>query len=166
MDLTQPSVCDEGGDLTPTQQTFLVLLRVVIGWHFLYEGYLKLTTESWSAAGYLTNARGPFAGFFNGLAQSPGWLNWVDQINIWGLTAVGLFLMLGLFSRLSAAVGVLFLAMFYLSNPPWPGVATIPGEGSYLVVNKNLIELSALLVLAALPTGRIAGFDLLWRGLA
>lgn len=144
-----------------THQVFLVLLRVLIGWHFLYEGYLKLSVEGWSAAGYLNNARGPLAGFFKELAQSGRGLSLVDQLNIWGLTLVGGFLMLGLFSRLSSVVGVFFLAMFYLSNPPWPGVSPVPGEGSYLIVNKNLIELCALLVLAAIPTGRIAGLDLL-----
>lgn len=148
-------------DLSASQQGFLVFLRVIIGWHFLYEGYLKLAADNWSAAGYLANARGPLSGIFQSLAQTPGWLNFVDPFTSWGLTLVGLFLILGLFSRLAALVGVFFLLMFYLSNPPWPGVPTIPGEGSYSIVNKNLIELFALLVLVVFPTGRIAGLDLL-----
>ena len=31
----------------------ITLLRVVVGWHFLYEGIAKLTSPSWSAAGYM-----------------------------------------------------------------------------------------------------------------
>ena len=42
----------------------LVLLRVSIGWQFLYEGLWKLNTlkgpKPWSAEGYLANSRGPF----------------------------------------------------------------------------------------------------------
>jgi len=52
------------------------------------------------------------------------------------------------------------LFMYYISNPPFidlddPSVA----EGSYLLVNKNLIELFTLLVLFLFPTGKITGLD-------
>jgi len=50
--------------LTLPQMTAVVVLRVLIGWHFLYEGLSKLTTPGWSASGYLTQSRGPFAGLF------------------------------------------------------------------------------------------------------
>lgn len=44
---------------------FLVLLRIAIGWHFLYEGVYKLetlrTNEPFSSEGYLRNATGPLA---------------------------------------------------------------------------------------------------------
>ena len=47
--------------LSATQMTAVVVLRVLIGWHFLYEGVSKLTTPGWSAAGYLLQSRGCFA---------------------------------------------------------------------------------------------------------
>ena len=49
---------------TVVQKFALVLLRVVIGWHFLYEGVAKLLKANWSAAGYLMQARGFLAPFF------------------------------------------------------------------------------------------------------
>ena len=45
----------------------ITALRVFVGWHFLYEGIAKLTAPSWSAAGYLRQARGPFADLFKRL---------------------------------------------------------------------------------------------------
>jgi hypothetical protein len=36
-------------------------------------------------------------------------------------------------------------------------------EGSYLFVNKTLVEAVAVLVLLSFDTGRIAGLDRLWR---
>jgi len=36
----------------------ITVLRVVVGWHFLYEGIAKLSSLSWSAAGYLKQPRG------------------------------------------------------------------------------------------------------------
>jgi thiosulfate dehydrogenase [quinone] large subunit len=40
----------------------ITVLRVFVGWHFLYEGLTKLNSAGWSAAGYMKQARGPFAG--------------------------------------------------------------------------------------------------------
>jgi hypothetical protein len=50
--------------------------------------------------------------------------------------------------------------MFYLSMPPWPGLPAAPmAEGHYLFVNKNLIEMLALLCLATTRSGCWAGLD-------
>jgi len=49
----------------------ITVLRVLIGWHFLYEGIAKLTAPSWSAAGYMRVSRGPFADFFRWIASQP-----------------------------------------------------------------------------------------------
>ena len=47
-----------------------------------------------------------------------------------------------------------------LSNPPWPWLPASPkSEGNYVFVNKNVVELMALLVLLTLPTGRWLGLD-------
>jgi len=138
----------------------ITVLRVVVGWHFLYEGIAKLTSSSWSAAGYLRQARGPFAEGFRWLASQPNLLDWADFVTMWGLTLVGLFLILGLLTRLSSLAGIGFILLFYLCNPPFVGYFyAIPSEGSYLIVNKNLVELSALVVVLLTPSGRFAGLD-------
>jgi thiosulfate dehydrogenase [quinone] large subunit len=138
----------------------ITVLRVFVGWHFLYEGLAKLTSPSWSAAGYMKQARGPFAELFRSLAAQPNLLANADLITMWGLTLVGLCLMLGLFTRLASIGGIAFLALFYLCNPPFVGYFySIPTEGSYLLVNKNLVELCALVVIFATGSGRFAGLD-------
>lgn len=138
----------------------ITVLRVSVGWHFLYEGIAKLTSSSWSAAGYLKQARGPFAAIFRWLASQPNLLDKADLITMWGLTLVGLFLILGLLTRLSSLVGIGFLVLFYLANPPFVGYFySIPTEGSYLIVNKNLVEMSALVVIVLTGSGRFAGLD-------
>src|SRR5439155_24432717 len=73
-------VRDTEGALTTVQQWSLVVLRTLIGWHFLYEGYFKLWRPAWtrsgamlapwSSAGYLRAANGPFADLFHRLAAS------------------------------------------------------------------------------------------------
>jgi thiosulfate dehydrogenase (quinone) large subunit len=85
---------------------------------------------------------------------------------MYGLTVVGVLLMLGLFTRVAALAGIAFVLLFYLCNPPFVGYFySIPTEGSYLIVNKNLVELSALLVILVTGSGRFAGLDRLLHGL-
>ncbi|MFO7692570.1 MAG: DoxX family protein [Vicinamibacterales bacterium] len=156
----------EDGKLSRGSMIAITVLRVVVGWHFLYEGIAKLTAPSWSAAGYLKQARGPFADLFKWLAGEPNLLANADLITMWGLTLVGVLLMLGLFTRLASLGGIGFILLFYLCNPPFVGYFySIPSEGSYLVVNKNLVELCALVVVLVTGSGRYAGLDRIVHGL-
>ena len=47
--------------LTGFQTTVLVLLRVAIGWHLLYQGLEKVLSEGWTARAYLASANWLFA---------------------------------------------------------------------------------------------------------
>ena len=156
----------EGEKLSRWPMIAITLLRVFVGWHFLYEGIAKLTAPSWSAAGYLRQARGPFSGLFKWLASQPNLLANADLITMWGLTLVGALLILGLFTRLASIGGIGFLLLFYFANPPFVGYFySLPTEGSYLVVNKNLVELFALVVIFFTGSGRFAGLDRILHGL-
>jgi len=154
------------GTLSSVQMATVVALRVLIGWHFLYEGLSKLTAPSWSAKGFLLQSRGPLAEVFRWMAADPEVLEIVNQLNMWGLTLIGLGLILGCFTRLASAAGVLVILLFYLCNPPFVGYFySIPTEGSYLIVNKNLVELAALAVIFVTGSGRAAGLDRIIHGL-
>ena len=143
-----------------SQLFWLVTLRVIIGWHFLYEGVVKVVNPNWSGIGFLLDSGGFMAGFFQGMAANQSTLQVIDFINIWGLIAIGLGLILGSFTRIATISGILLLSLYYLSHPPFPGIKyAMPMEGSYLFVNKNLIEMVALTVLFLFPTSREFGLD-------
>jgi thiosulfate dehydrogenase [quinone] large subunit len=147
-------------DYTMVQLIFLVLLRVSIGWHLLYEGAVKIINPDWSSFGYLMDSKGIFAGLFENMATHQGVLQVVDFLNMWALFLIGLGLMAGLFTRLSVIGGIVLLSFYFLSHPPLAGIQyIIPQEGSYLLVNKTLIEIIALCVLLVFPTGQSAGID-------
>ena len=150
---------------TPQLTWLLAALRIAIGWHFLYEGVVKLWNPGWSAGSYLMDSQGPLAWLFQLMTKNAAVLSIVDFLNIWALLLVGLGLMLGAFTRLAAIGGIFLLAFYYLSHPALIGVQyAMPTEGSYLLVNKNLIELLAIAVLYAFPTGHLLGVDrLLYR---
>jgi thiosulfate dehydrogenase (quinone) large subunit len=142
------------------QLFWLVALRVLIGWHFLYEGLVKVINPNWSSAGYLMDSQGLLAGFFQSMATNQTVLSVVDFMNMWGLVAVGLGLILGCFTSIALSGGILLLLFYYLSHPPFVGLKYgLPMEGSYLIVNKNLIEMAAMVVLFFFPTSKIVGID-------
>ena len=66
----------------------LTFLRVLIGWHFLYEGLVKIYTPGWSAGAYLEGATGPSSGLFKNLAQQDVVLSIVDLLNACGFRTV------------------------------------------------------------------------------
>lgn len=142
-------------------QTFwLVILRLLIGWHFLYEGLVKLLNSGWTAYPYLMDSQGFLSGFFQSMAENEGFLSVSNYVNVYGLILVGLGLILGCLSRYASIGGIIFLALYYLSHPPFIGADfMMPTEGSYLWVDKNLIEIGALLVLIYFPTSHIIGLD-------
>jgi uncharacterized membrane protein YphA (DoxX/SURF4 family) len=138
----------------------LVVFRVIIGWHFAVEGISKLLNPSWTSEGYLSMAKGIFAPVFQGLAANPSLLGIADFVTMWGLTLVGILLILGLFSRISAVGGAAFLLMFFLANPPIiGGDFGVQTEGAYLWIDKNLIEMIGCVILAIFPTGQFVGID-------
>jgi thiosulfate dehydrogenase (quinone) large subunit len=146
---------------TPLQLTALVLLRFLIGWHVLYEGFSKLLIPNWSSVGFLKESKWLLSGFANWVITHGNVLSFVDFLNTWGLIAIGLGLMLGLFTRLASICGAALLFVYYLNNPPLIGLEyTVPSEGSYLIVSKTLIEAVALVVLAVFPTSSIFGLDM------
>lgn len=120
---------------------FLTIVRIAIGWHFLYEGLAKIFAAGWSSAPYLAASRWIFAPLFNSMAESTAVVAAVDFLNIWGMILVGLGLMTGLFTRWASAGGAIMLFFFFVAYPPIPGyMFGVPVEGSYLWVNRNLIE--------------------------
>lgn len=85
----------------------------------------------------------------------------VDKAVTYGLAAIGLCLFLGLFTRLASLGGAVFLAFVLMTQPPWPTIYPPFPEvvGHAMVVDKNFVEMVALLLLATTAAGRFAGLD-------
>jgi uncharacterized membrane protein YphA (DoxX/SURF4 family) len=65
----------------------IVLLRIAIGWHFLFEGWEKLEStlsghEPFSAEVYLRNATGPLAPYFRGMLPDVNGLALLDPARL------------------------------------------------------------------------------------
>lgn len=79
----------------------------------------------------------------------------------YGLTAIGLCLVLGFCSRLACLGGAAFLISVLLTQPPWPAIyPPAPAVvGHALVIDKNFVEMVGLLLLATTAVGRWGGLD-------
>ncbi len=93
-------------------------------------------------------------------------LRWdrMEQINAavtFGLTAIGLCLMLGFCTPLAALGGAAFMCFVVMTQPAFPGVYPPDPNivGHALLVNKDFVEMVALLVIAATSAGRWGGLD-------
>jgi thiosulfate dehydrogenase [quinone] large subunit len=128
------------------------LLRISMGWIFLYAGLTKLLDSTWSAGGFLGSAQS-FSGFYHALA-SPQILPVINQLNQWGLTLIGASLIIGAFVRLSSTFGILIMLLYYFPQLDFP----IAGGNSYLV-DQHIIYALVLLFLGAVKAGRYWGWD-------
>lgn len=137
--------------------TALTVLRIFIGWHFLYEGILKLFNPNWTAKGYLISAE-LFTGFYEWLSTD-SMIGIVDSANIIILIAVGTALILGIFERSAVVLGIALLLMYYAAHPAFMSYPQLGAEGNYWLINKNLIEAAALAVLYQLPSSSFLGLE-------
>ena len=89
------------------------------------------------------------------------WLGAFDTAVAMLLVLIGISLLLGLLTQTGCVAALVMLSIFYISAIPL-GLPEARAEGSYLIVNKNLIELASVAVVLVFRTGRIAGIDVWW----
>ncbi|WP_276299406.1 DoxX family membrane protein [Halorussus lipolyticus] len=129
----------------------LLALRLVMGWTLFYAGITKVLDPSWSAKGFLLNAipaGNPFGGLWTTLAND--WLWLIDPLNQWGLTLVGLALLLGAFVRWSAFWGAVMMVFYWAASLPL---------ANGLVIDSHIVYAMLLFGLGAFGAGRILGLD-------
>jgi len=128
----------------------VTILRMLIGWHFLYEGMWKLLQPGgWSAMGYLKTSQWFAAPLFHRIAETPALLRACDLLNMWGLTLIGLALIAGVLIRSAAVSGIVLLAFYYIAQPPFLAPSA---EGHYLLIDRNAVEAAALLAVVLAPS--------------
>lgn len=92
--------------------------------------------------------------------KKPTFIHWINLMTIFGITAIGIGLFLGLFTRVACLGGIAFLAMTYLTIPPFPWLPVPPlNEGNYVFINKNMVEMFGMIVLFTTNSGRWFGLD-------
>src|SRR3989344_8810091 len=105
----------------------LTLLRVSLGWLFFYSGITKVLNPTWSAEGYIKGAQ-TFTATYQ-LFLQPQILPIVNILNEWGLTLLGVSLVLGVFVRVSSLLGAALMLLYYFAILQFP----YPNPHAYIV---------------------------------
>ncbi len=129
----------------------LFLLRVSLGWMFLYAGWSHVADKSWTSKGYLMSAK-VLPGFYHWLA-TPTMLPINNFVNEWALVILGVCLILGLGIRYVGVLSALLMLLYFL-----PLGILHPNAHSY-IVDEHIIYIFAFLALSALHAGHIWGLD-------
>ncbi|HUY69626.1 MAG TPA: DoxX family membrane protein [Candidatus Tyrphobacter sp.] len=137
--------------MTKNQKLYLLILRLAVGWELLYAGITKIFTSGWSASGLLETAK-TFPAFYQALNQ-PALIGPVNLLNEWGLTLIGLVLILGLWTRLASVLGIILMTLYYFADNQFPLVA------NGFVVDQHVILIISFLILIAFQAGRFWGLD-------
>ncbi len=139
------------------------LLRVSLGFVFLWAGYEKIETElggKFATSGFLSHVSGPFAFMFTGMSGNPA----VEYMLVYGELLIGVSLLLGVVTRIGAVSGALMTLLLYMSTLP---AMTAGFTGSYLdfLMSKNalvsyyVIYIFVFIAFVFLVPGRFLGLD-------
>jgi thiosulfate dehydrogenase (quinone) large subunit len=138
-------------ELNKTSAIWLFVLRVTIGWLMFYAGITKVLNSDWSAAGYLKNAK-TFSGFYQWLAGSD-LIGIVNFVNEWGLTLLGVSLILGVGVRFSSTLGAILMLLYYFPAVNFPSVP------NGFIVEEHIIYAAVFVFFAAVRAGRYYGLE-------
>ncbi len=124
-------------------------LRLLLGWYMLVDGVQILLTPGWTAAGFLAGAK-TFPGFYAWFATAGNsW--WVDPLNSWGITLVGVALLLGVGIKPASWAGAALMVLYYFPHYAFP----IVPHG--YIVEEHLIYAAAFILIAFLPAAQSFG---------
>ena len=128
-------------------------LRILLGALMLYAGVTKVFDPSWSAAGYLQNAK-TFHSFYE-FMSSDAILPIINIVNSWGLTLLGISLLSGMFIKVASYLGAGLMFLYYFPVLEFP---YIPGAHAF-IVDEHIIYAACLILLGIFDAGKIWGLD-------
>lgn len=98
----------------------ITALRLLLGWFMFFAGLEKVLNPTWTAQGFLSNAK-TFPDFYAWFALPMNtW--WVDPLNAWGIMLVGVALLLGVSVRIASWAGFLLMILYYFPQNIFPSV--------------------------------------------
>jgi thiosulfate dehydrogenase [quinone] large subunit len=138
---------------TPTERALAVFFRVTMGWVFLYAAYLQFSDPNWTAATFLNQTKTAHDLF--AWVMAPTRVTIIDHLVKWGHLLIGLSLISGLLTGMSAFFGAILMFTYYLAHMDFPYVES----QSNFLVDSHLIYVGVLVQIIATRAGCIVGLD-------
>ena len=120
-----------------------------------FAGIEKVVDPHWSAKGFLLGAK-TFPALYAWFA-APTNIWWVNPLNAWGITLVGVALLLGVAVRPAAFAGAALVMLYYFPQYTFPYVP----HG--FIVDEHIIYAAAFIFIAYFPPAHRFGINNLVR---
>jgi thiosulfate dehydrogenase [quinone] large subunit len=130
----------------------IVVLRVLMGWTFLYAGVWQIW-ENFDTAGFLNHVV-TFHPVFVLFAQ-PAVLPVTDFLVKWGHLLIGLSLLTGFLVRVSGPFGILLMITYYFAHMQFPFIE----DHTNFLVDYHLVYATVIVYLIAHRAGHVWGLD-------
>jgi thiosulfate dehydrogenase [quinone] large subunit len=146
----------------------MVIIRLAMGWVFLFAGIDKFLNldggKPFTAAGFLQfgtagswpgvelaqgQAINPTHAFWAGLATNQGLISVINVLVVFGEIAIGVALILGLFTRFASVMGTLMLLFFFFAA--W--------DFELGILNEQLMYAIVTASLGIMSAGKVFGID-------
>ena len=132
---------------------FLIALRLLMAWTFLYAASHQVFDPSFSVTGFLGHTK-TFHAFFS-LFTAPAIAPIVSFLVAYGHLAIGLSLLSGFLVRISAPVGAAILMMYWFAHMDFPYIS----DTTNFLVDYHVVYSTVLVFLALKGAGQYFGLD-------
>jgi len=139
-------------DKKSVEQTLIFLLRVSVGWVFLWAAIHHFGDDSY-VAGFLSHTK-TFHPIYGTLAQS-SWLPVISFLVEYGHLLIGLSLISGLLVRVSSPFAIMLMVFYWTAHMNFPYIDNV----NNLIMDEHLIIALVLGILMVRQAGHVWGLD-------
>ena len=140
-----------------TERNIIFLLRIALGWVFLYAASHQVFVPGWSVAGFLEHTK-TFHGLFS-IFTGPGIAPIISFLVSYGHLLIGLSLIVGLAVRVSAFFGILLMLLYWMAHMDFPYIS----DQNNFIVDFHIVDALVLALLIVKHAGHVWGLDS-WAG--
>ena len=138
---------------TSTERGLIFLLRIALGWTFLYAASHQVFVSGFSIVGFLNSTK-TFHGFFQ-IFTGPVVAPIVTFLVAYGHLLIGLSLLSGLLVRVSSVFGIFIMLIYWMAHMDFPFIS----DTNNFLVDYHLINALVLGLLIATRAGHVWGLD-------
>lgn len=135
------------------ERNIIFLLRLCLGWVFLYAASHQVFVPGWSVTGFLEHTK-TFHGLFS-LFTGPVIAPIISFLVSYGHLLIGLSLIFGLFVRVSSFFGILLMLLYWMAHMDFPYIS----DHNNFIIDFHIVDALVLGLLMVKHAGHVWGLD-------
>lgn len=136
-----------------TEKALIVYFRLTMAWTFLYAASHQVFVPDFSVIGFLNHTK-TFHDFFS-MFTTPTMAPVTTFLVEYGHLLIGLSLLVGLMTRVSAFFGMLLMIVYWFAHMDWPYIENT----NNFIVDYHLVYAGVLVFLMVKHAGHVFGLD-------